>query len=342
MVRKRSNRMKDKENSKKNKTFTLDFFVYLFIFIVLIGIICYFPMLFTKPGNFDFRETGQIGDTIGGIMGPFVAIAAAILTFLAFWVQFKANEQQRKDIALERFESKFYKLLDIHMQNTNNLNICELKGRAVFKYLVDDFYCIYDEVEDIYRDLSTESYSLTNDERGMLTKLSYGFFFYGSKYLHHSQNKIENDLYKKISEKFENKNYPYQIGNGYNMYLGHYYRNLFQLVKFVANYNNCPITERQRYEYIKIIRAQLSDYEQIMLYYNSISVVGRNWNNIKDKNSDIPQQRMGYIARFKLIKNIPFDSLVGLWPNLKYEEEMAVYQSLGERFFEHDVMKCLL
>lgn len=54
-------------------------------------------------------------------MGPFVAIAAAILTFLAFWVQFKANEQQRKDIALERFESNLFQLIQIQEDITNNL-----------------------------------------------------------------------------------------------------------------------------------------------------------------------------------------------------------------------------
>lgn len=98
-------KMKNKENSKKNKTFTLDFWWYLFVFIILIGIICCFPAFFTKSGELDFSNTGEIGDTIGGIMGPFVAIAAAILTFLAFWIQFKANEQQRMDIARERFEN---------------------------------------------------------------------------------------------------------------------------------------------------------------------------------------------------------------------------------------------
>lgn len=338
--------MKDKENSKKNKTFTLDFWIYLVIFLALIAIICCFPAWFTEPGKLDFRNTGQIGDTIGGIMGPFVAIAAAILTFLAFWVQFKANEQLRRDIALERFESKFYKLLDIHIQNTSNLNIHNRKGKEVFKYLVDDFYYVYDEVEAIYNDLiNRSSNSLTNDEREMLTRMSYGFFFYGYKYFHYNLNpkaRQENDLYKIASEKFKNKNYPCQIDSGYNMYLGHYYRNLFQMVKFVANYNKCPITEQQKYEYIKIIRAQLSDYEQIMLYYNSLSEVGKNWNDIKNQDSDIPQQRMGYIARFKLIKNIPFDSLIGLWPNLKYKEEIDVYQNLGERFFEHDFITVTL
>ena len=120
--------MKNKKNSKKNKTFTRDFWLCLLVFIALIGAICYLPTYFTESERYNFnKDTGIIGDTIGGIMGPFVAIAAAILTFLAFWVQFKANEQLRNDISVERFESKFYKLLDIHMQNVNSIKIDDKK-----------------------------------------------------------------------------------------------------------------------------------------------------------------------------------------------------------------------
>lgn len=84
-------------------------------------------------------------------MGPFVAIAAAILTFLAFWVQFKANEQQRKDIALERFESNLFQLIQIQEDITNNLqflayansnflNKVKISGRQIFKALYEEKY----------------------------------------------------------------------------------------------------------------------------------------------------------------------------------------------------------
>lgn len=100
-------------------------------------------MLFVKPGVLDFTETGQIGDTIGGIMGPFIAIAAAGLTFLAFWVQYRANEQLREDITVERFESKFYKMLDIHIQNVEHLQIGNITGTAVFSQLIGDYRGIF-------------------------------------------------------------------------------------------------------------------------------------------------------------------------------------------------------
>ena len=63
---------------------------------VLTGVIILFalfaPFLFTRPGVIDFSETGQIGDTIAGTMGPFIAIAGVVVTFLAFLMQKKAND----------------------------------------------------------------------------------------------------------------------------------------------------------------------------------------------------------------------------------------------------------
>ena len=61
--------------------------------IILAGFLT--PWLFTLPGTPDFTNTGQIGDTIGGTMSPFVGIAGVIMTFVAFMMQVRANEIQR-------------------------------------------------------------------------------------------------------------------------------------------------------------------------------------------------------------------------------------------------------
>lgn len=90
---------------KEKATFDINFWKSFSWFLLLVIVICCLPWLLAKHAWIDFSSTGEIGDTIGGIMGPFVAIAAAGLTFIAFWVQYKANIQQRHDIAIERFES---------------------------------------------------------------------------------------------------------------------------------------------------------------------------------------------------------------------------------------------
>ena len=226
--------MKDKEMSKKNKTFTLDFLLYLCIFIVLIGIICCFPAWFTKHGELDFRNTGQIGDTIGGIMGPFVAIAAAILTFLAFWVQFKANEQQRKDIALERFESNLFQLIQIQEEITNNLSFTPTDG-------ADRLYGSVFHGRQVFQILNREK----------------TFPYWG----------IENGIREKGITSYEED-------KDVNV-LDHYFRHLYRVFKFI---DEAPIfvnDKNKKYEYACIMRASLSQYELIMLFYNCLSSNGR-------------------------------------------------------------------
>ena len=224
----------------KNETFTKDFWIYLGFFIFIIAIICAFPFLFTRDGCLDFSNTGPIGDTIGGTMGPFVAIAAAILTFLAFWVQFKANEQQRKDIALERFESNLFELIHIQQDITNNLifvekkgneNIVQAQGRDVFQYVYEDYNF----------GLKGKYGNTTPTIAGVKTLMQY-------------QNV---NRYTDLKE----------LG-----YLDHYFSHLYRIFKYINDSE--IIDDKNKYKYSCIVRANLSQYELIMLFYNSLSSNG--------------------------------------------------------------------
>lgn len=108
---------------EQNTTFDIRFWKSFSWFLFIAFIICCLPWLLTKYAWIDFSSTGVIGVTIGGVMGPFVAIAAAGLTFIAFWVQYKANIQQRHDIAIERFESNLFEMIHIQQEITNGLKI---------------------------------------------------------------------------------------------------------------------------------------------------------------------------------------------------------------------------
>lgn len=133
------------EHPERNKIFGKDFTKYSGATLIVIAIICALPFLFTLHGceALDFRQSGQIGDTIGGTMSPFVGIFAGLLTFLAFWVQYKANEQQRSDIAIERFENTLFQMMTLHEDITDNLrytapdSIPEVlaNGRHVFEFI---------------------------------------------------------------------------------------------------------------------------------------------------------------------------------------------------------------
>lgn len=73
------------------------------ILLILSGLIILFsffaPYFFTKSAknsDLDFTATGAIGDTLGGIMNPFIALVGILLTFLAFYMQIKANQIQKQ------------------------------------------------------------------------------------------------------------------------------------------------------------------------------------------------------------------------------------------------------
>jgi hypothetical protein len=65
--------------------------ILIILFILLSFYAPYFVAKVWWP-QYEFKETGQIGDTIGGIAGPLISALSAILVFIAFKEQVKANK----------------------------------------------------------------------------------------------------------------------------------------------------------------------------------------------------------------------------------------------------------
>jgi hypothetical protein len=270
-----------------------------------------------------YSKTGTIGDTFGGTVGPFIALFAAFLTFLAFFVQYRANVLQRKDISLERFESKYFELIRLHKANVDEIDIANVvKGRKSFVRMYSELVLCYEICESFNNSLQEpEKLDLIS-----LTKFSYRIFFFGigknsekqmsfegkelklfsavKRFLLVIQEKYD-DGKKKLDESVPgidtNELHRRRLYNEYKIYfkpfdghishLAHYYRHLFQTVKFVVENND--LDEKEKLSYLRIIRAQLTNHEQLMLYYNGASMADDVW---FDKE---------YFTRYKMIHNIP-------------------------------------
>ena len=99
---------------------------YLLIVLCVIGL-CLAPWAFTRPcfcPDLNFLNTGEIGDTIGGITSPFVGMLSVILLWLTFREQRNFNKMQAQD-------NRINHLLTIH-SDLNSLN-----NRVVYKYKED-------------------------------------------------------------------------------------------------------------------------------------------------------------------------------------------------------------
>lgn len=216
-------------------TFDKGFWKSFIWFLVIALLICCLPWLLAKHSWIDFSTTGEIGDTIGGIMGPFIAIAAAGLTFIAFWVQYKANIQQRHDIAIERFESNLFEMIHIQQEITNGLviehcnngsSVMDVKhGREVFPYL-------YEKMKDRYAYSGGEE--INTFKRILLLDEKYKFNLVAVRQL---------------------------------WFLDHYFRHLYRIFKYIDNAEVEFDSKMKKQEYAAIVRATLSPYELVMLYY---------------------------------------------------------------------------
>jgi hypothetical protein len=77
------------------------------------------PFLLIQPAVLKFFSgQGDIGNSVGGITGPFVGLIGAILVYLSFEQQIEANQTQRKALRNEIIQNQIkseYETLDKHL-----------------------------------------------------------------------------------------------------------------------------------------------------------------------------------------------------------------------------------
>ncbi|AWH86180.1 hypothetical protein HYN59_14155 [Flavobacterium album] len=138
---------------------------------------------------------------------------------------------------------------------------------------------------------------------------------------------IPNDSAYTEIENYHNRYIKYYGGHQFR--IGHYYRHLYQMVSYVNNQTN--IDYKEKYNYVKILRAQLSTYEQAIFFANSLSKMGESWEfkpEIDFDLKDFMKHDFELITKYNLIKNIPGDTIYGVnfkqfYPNIQYEGDSS-------------------
>ncbi len=105
---------------------------------------------------------------------------------------------------------------------------------------------------------------------------------------------------------------------GHQNRLGHYFRHLFQTVNYINSRED--LSYKEKYEYIKTYRAQFSTYEQAIIFINSLSQLGENW---EFNQSEIDSK---LITKYNLVKNlsnyfVKNISVIDFYPDIAYEVE---------------------
>ena len=357
---------------------------YLSLALWLIGIIGFLsifilPFLFSLNAPFSWMayttSKSNVGNTINGIATPFIAIAASILTFLAFWVQYQANVQQRQQFQdqlnaqnnsneakdklwrIERFENRYYELLKLHRANVDEMEIEDsIQGRECFIPMFYELRFCFQTARNYYDSIDVDLKIEYDYNKIDLMDFSYRIFFHGLNiqtqnyflnlgkkgelhlfrivrpFLEEVQNKVAGHLkanpqaksffYNMSLSKMPDEKtveFSYSPFKGHSNILGHYYRHLFQTAKYVTS--RSFLSEQEKYGYIKTLRAQLSDFEQLLLYYNSLAWFQDEWKDI--------------FATFRFIKNMPVllaDFYVK--PSNYFHKEILELRDKGIEIFE--------
>jgi len=239
------------------------------IFIAIFVLCAWF---FTWYSLGDDPKRGTFGDMFGAVNALFSGLAFIGVIF-AILLQSKELKLQRKELKFTRkelkgqklqleaqnktfekqnFENTFFELLRLHNEITNSIDLVDKIG--IITKGRDCFKVFYNRLKKTWgRNIAPYQ---GNDEAERINNTYLGFY------------------------------------NEYQSEIGHYFRSLYNIVKFV---DNSEIENKRLYT--NLIRAQLSSYELTLLFYNTLSDMGR-------------EKFMPLIVKYSLLKTLPQNELL--------------------------------
>jgi len=84
-----------------------------------------------------------------GTEGLVVAFISVIVTFLAFYIQYVFNKQQKRDISSERTENQLFHLMDVYRDICNNSVVDgNISGKQTFHYMFYEYKAIFSLINE--------------------------------------------------------------------------------------------------------------------------------------------------------------------------------------------------
>lgn len=266
---------------------------------------------FNTSWSIDTKLAAEFGDFFGGYVGVMFSILSTLLLIYTIIDQF--IERQKRWAT-----DNFYKMLEFHNNMVDQLNVPHIdttksdlsNGRRAFVIFKDQIRYLLELIENLN---ARNQWALNKDQN---LRIAYMIFYYGidPKLLEFLQGKIKENIDSNIiniilNQILENiqENKELKLGRTNQTSLSAYFRNMYNLIKLVDN--DKYLSKREKKNLITIYRAQLSNPELYVLFFNLRSYFGKKWNDMK------------YVERYELLKNIPKDYCDGYNPEDYYKIE---------------------
>ena len=217
----------------------------------------------------DYARLGTYGDFVGGVLGTIFGVISVLLMFKTFDHQRKATADNQTQLEIERFHDLFFELLRLYQSQVSDLcgvyrtfekskkdNLTEDENTEVYEYSYNNKDFFDFEKEKLQRVFTPKKSFEQNQAEALKT---YMFFYIKNK------DKI-----------------------------GAYYRTLYRIYDLIDNAKTIP--EGIKKDYLKIIRAQLTETELFFLRYNALTYYGHKF--------------IKYINEYNILKHLPVFELL--------------------------------
>lgn len=199
---------------------------------------------------------GQFGDFVGGTLGVAFSLISVMLVVWTFNTQNKTAETQR-------FNDLFFELLHLYQSEVDEL-------------------CGSSQIID----------SMEKKDDGKIRVQGKDWNYNNKDYFDFEKEKIQ--------KKYRNrKSYIENIKQSVNYYMlfyienrskiGAYFRTLYRIYELIDC--SSEISEKQKKEYSKIVRAQLTESELFFIRYNAMTIYGKSF--------------VKYINKYNILKHLP-------------------------------------
>lgn len=340
------------------KWWIVGFIVFLAIFFVLMP----FVLKWLQSINIYGVNAGEVAENTAasgnhldkyGLYGDSYGIWNAFFSALAFFGVVYTLWHQNKETAKRSLIDQYYKMLDfqqtmiddmavpsVSRNKTNTATIMNktamelkvmegsgVKGRKSFVEYKAQLKHLMKAVQEISieKDLNLGEMDVAD--------IAYAVFYYGAgkdikpfmhEYLKDYEQKelLTDEILAKIA-----KDKKHVLGRTNQNYMSVYSRNMYNAIKLIDQTK--LLTEEEKVRYVKVLRAQLSNAELYVLFFNLLSRFGKKWiaNN--------------YVVKYQLIQNLPSKYCDGYdpkryFPEIKFEGEEQCLSPFTEQIVQRE------
>lgn len=298
----------------------LNLFKILIIIVSISLFIAMFCIAFNKVyfqwfTGIDIDKASQFGEFFGGFIGTLLSFLSIVL--VSYSILKQTYERRRESVI-----TSFYKMIDYHYHNVEQIKVPSINNKSleegrrafvVFKVQIKRLIQVLCGINDKH------SLNLNGHDIAMI---AYMVFYYGlsDSWKDFIEEKISCvDCRKLVLEELQKYSDAYpnlNLCRTNQTILSAYYRNIYNAIKLIDKED--VFCKREKSELIKIFRAQLSNPELYVLFFNLISSFGTKWIDNH------------YVTKYSLLKNIPFDYLDGYNPK-DYFEMTYEYEELESK-----------